>query len=242
MIRFILYLFFFLIVSQSVSSKPLYFGAPNKIIDWKISCKRVDPGSIEKEKNNWTFKTSKNYCVGGDWKQRAEIISYYALSPKVKAKYNFESYFSMKSSHWWPNYNYHEKFDIFQIHDGRNGCAPPLKVNIQKDGKIKLRGDYKKGPGEQCIYDIIKSTGRGKTTIKRDGTEYKLNVLLDFDGNGGFKVKVYINDEHEVSGEYKFKEGKGYIKSRYFAFKHGVYSANIFPYVLNSVMKMERIK
>ena len=60
--------------------------------------------------------------------------------------------------------------------------------------------------------------------------------------NGGFKVKVYINDEHEVSGEYKFKEGQGYIKSRYFAFKHGVYSANIFPYVLNSVMKMERIK
>mgnify|MGYP003327127567 CR=1 FL=1 len=106
---------------------------------------------------------------------------------------------------------------IFQIHDGRNGCAPPLKVNIQKDGKIKLRGDYKKGPGEQCIYDIIKSTGRGKTTIKRDGTEYKLNVLLDFDGNGGFKVKVYINDEHEVSGEYKFKEGQGYIKSRYLA-------------------------
>ena len=75
MIRLILYLSFFLIVSQSVSSKPLYFGAPNKIIDWKISCKRVDPGSIEKEKNNWTFKTSKNYCVGGDWKQRAEIIS-----------------------------------------------------------------------------------------------------------------------------------------------------------------------
>ena len=71
---------------------------------------------------------------------------------------------------------------------------------------------------------------------------FLINVLLDFDGNGGFKVEVYINDEHEVSGEYKFKEGQGYIKSRYFAFKHGVYSANIFPYVLNSVMKMERIK
>ena len=239
--RFFFCLSIFFLTSYNVYSKPLYFGAPNKIIDWKISCKKVDKGSIVRKKNNYIFKTSKNYCPEGDWKQRAELISVYALSTNTKAQYNFQSYFNMKSDYWWPGYDNHEKFDIFQIHDGRDGCAPPLKVNIQPDGKIKLRGDYKKGPGEKCVYDIIKSTGRGKTKIKRDGTEYKLNILLDFDGNGGFEVEVYINDEFEVSGEYRFEAGLGYIKSRYFAFKHGVYSRFKFPYVLDSVMTMERI-
>lgn len=242
MIRHILCLLILLLLTENTFAKQLYFGAPDKIVDWKISCKRVDSGSIIRKKNNWTFKTSKNYCAGGEWKQRAEIISVYALSTRTAAKYNFQSFFDMESSSFWAEYDKNEKFDIFQIHDGRMGCAPPLKVNIQKDGRIKLRGDYKLGPGENCIYDIIKSTGRGSTKILRDGTKYKLNVILDFDGNGGFKVEVYINDGYEVSGEYKFKEGKGYIKSRYFAFKHGVYSRLKFPYVLNSVMTMERIK
>ena len=135
-----------------------------------------------------------------------------------------------------------EKFDIFQIHDGRDGCAPPLKVNVQPSGRLKLRSDYKTGPGEQCVRNVIKSSGLGKTKIKRDGSEYKLDVLLDFDGQGGFHVAVYIDDRFEVSGRYDPPKGNGYYVPRYFYFKHGVYSRRIFDYQLTSEMSMRRIE
>ena len=39
--------------------------------------------------------------------------------------------------------------DIFKIHDGRDRCAPPLKVTVQGDGKLVLRSNYKTGSGEK---------------------------------------------------------------------------------------------
>lgn len=85
-----------------------YFGAPSNISDWKISCS-VDKGSITGSGSNWVFKTSKNRCKGGGYKQRAEINTRKALSISTKAKYDFQSIFSMKSE----KYDY-EKFDIFK--------------------------------------------------------------------------------------------------------------------------------
>ena len=49
------------------------------------------------------------------------------------------------------------------MHDGRDSCAPPLKITVLKKGEIRLIGDYrlkydyKEGDKEQCERDIIKS-------------------------------------------------------------------------------------
>ena len=52
-----------------------YFGSPNQITDWVISC-TVDKGSIVDNYPNYIFKTSKNKCSGDKtYKQRAEIVS-----------------------------------------------------------------------------------------------------------------------------------------------------------------------
>lgn len=207
--------------------------SPTKIRDWSISC-GVDKGAIVRKQDTWIFKTSKNKCKGGTFKQRAEIKSNSHIGLTVDAKYNFETTFKFES-------NFYEKFDIFQIHDGRDGCAPPLKVTISSMGYIRLRSDYKTGPGENCVRDVMKSSGRGLDRVLGDGTEQKLNVILDFDGKGGFDVEVYLDDKLQVTGEYKFEEGKGYIKSKDFYFKHGVYSKRIFEYQLTSKMSMMRI-
>jgi len=214
----------------------IYSKAPSKIEGWKISCS-VDKGSITRKNGNWLFRTSKNKCKGGIFKQRAEINSLKAISARDKVKYNFQSIFSMNGG----KYEY-EQFDIFQIHDGRDGCAPPLKVTVQGDGKLILRADYKTGSGEKCERNVLRSSGLSKNWIDLDGTEYKLNIILDFDGKSGFGVQVFLNDKLEVSGKYAPPKGKGYFQSKYFYFKHGVYSRNMFKYELKSNISMNLIK
>ena len=236
-------IFIIFVFAYNSYAKNTYFGAPSKITDWVISCS-VDKGSIIENHPIYTFKTSKNLCYkgvnkGGIYNQRAEINTRNALTISTKAKYNFQSIFSIKDLS--KNF-YKEKFDIFQIHDSRDGCAPPLKVNIQSNGLLRLYADYKTGPGEQCVRDVIKSSGFGKTQIKRDGTEYKLNVLLNFDGKSGFNVDVYLDDKLEVSGKYTPPTGNKYVSSKYFYFKHGVYSQNMFDYEMKSKISMKKVK
>ena len=113
---------------------------------------------------------------------------------------------------------------------------------MQSGGQLRLYADYKTGPGEQCVKDVIKSTGLGTTQIKRDGTEYKLNVLLNFDGKSGFDVDVYLDDKLEVSGKYSPPTGNKYVASKYFYFKHGVYSRNMFDYEMKSKISMKKVK
>ena len=112
---------------------------------------------------------------------------------------------------------------------------------MQSGGQLRLYADYKTGPGEQCVKDVIKSTGLGTTQIKRDGTEYKLNVLLNFDGKSGFDVDVYLDDKLEVSGKYSPPTGNKYEASKYFYFKHGVYSRNMFDYEMKSKISMKKV-
>ena len=233
--RIIYSIIIIIIFGSNAYAMDKYFGAPNKITDWRISCS-VDKGSIVDNYPNYIFKTSKNRCSGGTYNQRAEITTRKAITLKTKAKYNFQSIFSIIDS----SQGFEEKFDIFQIHDGRDGCAPPLKVNIQPNGVLRLYADYKTGPGEQCEKDVI-SSEIGETLIIRDGTQYKLNVLLNFDGKAGFDVDVYINDKLEVSGKYEPPVGKKYKYSKHYYFKHGVYSKYMFDYEMKSKISMKKV-
>ena len=60
MVRHILCLSFLLLLTENTLAKQLYFGAPNEIVAWKISCKKVDSGSIVRKKNNDYLLIGKN--------------------------------------------------------------------------------------------------------------------------------------------------------------------------------------
>ena len=197
--------------------------AAASLSSWKISCS-VDKGAIKKKGRNWVFKPSSNRCGGSKFfKQRSELRSG-NFSANRKGTYKFQSYITMKTSK-------SEKYDIFQIHDGRSDCSPPLKVTVSSSGKLNLISDFKKGA--KCIRSPLsnKSSSRG---IKRNGTEQLLEVLVNFDGQGGFLVSVSIDGSKQISGKYTFREGEGFFKSKFFYFKHGVYSRRIFDYELRS--------
>ena len=117
-----------------------------KITDWRINCS-FDKDKIINNYPSYIFKTSKNYCKGGTFHQRAEIRTKKGLSLWTKAKYDFQTIFTVQDNN---NNFYTEKFDIFQIHDARYGYAPPLKLNIQSTWILRLYSDYKTGPWEKC--------------------------------------------------------------------------------------------
>ena len=217
-----------------------YFSAPNQITDWVISC-TVDKGSIVDNYPNYIFKKNKNTCSGDKtYKQRAEIVSKKALPLSSKVAYDFQSDFTFEG-------DTDQKFDIFQMHDGRDSCAPPLKISVLKKGEIRLIGDYrlkydyKEGDKEQCERDIIKSKVINDIKIQKNGKKNKLNVVLIFHGSSNFDVGVFVNDKFVISGRYAPPQGKGYYKSKYFYFKHGNYSRYIFDYTIKSKIKMIKL-
>src|SRR5215216_3879826 len=73
---------------------------------WQISC-GTDRGSIKKAGSSYVFKTSKNHCQGGIFKQRAEINTK-NIKVTDQISYVFETAISFKSSS-------NEPFILFQI-------------------------------------------------------------------------------------------------------------------------------
>lgn len=249
--------------------KPLYVGDG---WDWVISCK-VDDGAIERDGDIWIFKNGKNGCTGDDRYSgemlkihdnkmnalRTEIASKKIL-PTNRGTYKFETYFSITSQE-----KYVPDFSIFQVHDGRPDCAPPLMVFIGK--RIRLKGSYKIGndnnPDSECDDMGLKVNNLPTIDILKDGTEYKLTVLVDFDGKGNFQTEVYINDTLERSATYlqpKSKKSKvcgfkkntnhvycedkiiKYYQSKKFSFKHGIYATNMFDITLRSKWNLSEVK
>ena len=93
---------------------------------WEVSC-GADKGAVTRQSGPWMFRTSSNHCPGGVFKQRAEIESG-QISASHKGAYLFRANIAVRT-------NSTENFDIFQIHDGRIGCAPPLKVTVLGTGQ-----------------------------------------------------------------------------------------------------------
>lgn len=203
---------------------------------WRVSC-GTDPGALQKKGRTYIFKTSSNRCPGGIFNQRSEIATEH-MSASREGTYMFTTNISVHSFST-------EKFGIFQIHDGRHGCAPPLMINVLPSGHLTFDSEYKIGsnPGNDCRKVSSMMDQKSVVRIKRDGTEYKLDVIVDFDGGGGFAVYVAVDDRPQIKGRYSPPEGQGFFKSQKYFFKHGSYSLNMFPYTLVSRgMKVKRVK
>ncbi|WP_158965526.1 hypothetical protein [Chachezhania sediminis] len=87
---------------------------------------------------------------------------------------------------------------------------------------------------------LARSPGR----LPRDGSPHKLDVLIDFDGQGGgFDATVWLDGTVQLQGRYQPSARADAYPSKYFYFKHGVYSPQMFDYVLTSTgMTVKKVR
>lgn len=245
-----------IIASAALFGTPTF--AQSKITNWQISC-GVDKGTLTKKGKTHTFLPSSNHCgtynaASWFWKQRTELDSHrQKLKTTVKGTYVFETTVALTS-------NSSRAFDVFQMHDGRQHCAPPLKVEWSSKNQIKLTGEYKmKGGGnDDCIPTTLnhKNYQRGQV-LSRNGAPHRLQIALTFDGTGGYAVDVFVDGKPAVSGNYdpdyspssgttidgRRVKLSGFERSKHFFFKHGVYAAKAFDFRMTSTdMRMARTK
>lgn len=191
---------------------------------WRVSC-GADPGAITRQGRTWIFRTSSNHCEGGVFNQRAELSTQH-VRPNHRGAYLFQTKVALRTGA-------SEQFTLFQVHDGRMGCAPHLSIDVRPDGRLYLKSDVKTGPGESCIRGTL-SDRISRDRITRDGTPYEMRVLIDFDGTGAFDVALWIDGRPQVTGRYTPQaQATGFRPERYY-FKHGVYSYRRFPYEMTS--------
>jgi len=221
-----------MLVCSGVFLAATFPAKATKLNDWSISCS-VDKGAITRKGKVWRFSTSTNRCPGGSWKQLAELSTRHE-KPGIKGAYLFTSHVAMTS-------NRPKRFDIFQLHDGRRSCAPPLKVTVLPSGQLELWSDIEFTNGK-CIYGkLTKRPSSGR--LRFDGTEQELKVLLNFDGKGGFDVTVWLDGKVEARGRYDQPTQANAFRSTKFYFKHGAYSQNMFDYVMTSRgLKVKKVR
>lgn len=214
-----------------ISALALFFSifltSASYAISWETSC-GVDRGSIERKSGTYTFRTSTNHCTGGIFTQRAEINTG-DISIRKAGIYVFETTIAMTSSS-------NEDFVFFQIHDGRDGCSPPLSLRWRGNGRLSFDSDYTRGQGMAgCVENRTMRDARySGPALRRDGTSYQVQVQLAFDGAGGFDVTVLIDGATAISGPYRPSSDAAFVPARRFFMKHGVYSRNMFDYVMTS--------
>ena len=222
-------------IASLCCSVPDYASA-NPLNQWRVSC-GVDRGAYEKRGKTHYFRTSSNHCPGGTFNQRSEIYTR-NVTPKHKGTYVFSSTIAMHS-------NSRERFDVFQIHDERYGCAPPLKLEVHPDGRLSLDSAYKLGsePGDNCVPNRSLNGKFSQSRIKRDGTSYDLEVTVSFDGTGGFELWISLDDVQQIAGYYAPPDDNRFFNATKYYFKHGVYSKNVFQYELTSKdMRVRRVR
>lgn len=196
-------------------------------ISWQTSCE-VDSGSIKQSFNSYVFHKSKNHCPGGIYHQRSEIYTE-NISISRKSAYVFDTTISMKTAS-------REEFIVFQIHDGRRGCSPPMSLRWTSGNTFRFDSDYTRGKGMAgCVSNrSLRSAQYSGPSLRRDGTPYHLQVKLTFDGDGGFGIDVLVNGASKLSGTYRPSDDPSFVSSKKFYMKHGVYSQNLFDYEMKS--------
>jgi hypothetical protein len=194
---------------------------------WEISC-GVDRGSLERQQDRYIFRTSSNRCQGGIFAQRSEISSDH-LSVNRPATYLFDTTLQMMTAS-------DEPFVVFQIHDGRNGCAPPMSVRWQSNNTLSFDSDYTMDRGmDGCVQNNELMNARySGPRLSRDGNPHLFRARITFDGQGGFDITIEVDGISALSGRYAPPDDARFIRSKRFYFKHGVYSQRVWPYELVS--------
>lgn len=202
------------------SARPVTMG-------WQTSC-GVDRGSQEHANDTYTFRTSANHCEGGIFHQRSELNSR-DISIARKVTYIVETRIAFDGAEG-------QDFIIFSVHDGRHGCSPPVSLRWTAANRLRFDSDYTRGQGMAgCVENnVLRSAKYSGPPLRRDGTPYDLRLELAFSGGGEFGIMVSINGQRAIAGHYAPPSDAGFVVSRRFYLKHGVYSQNEFPYEMTS--------
>jgi hypothetical protein len=207
-------------IGQAAEGRPVFLG-------WQTSC-GVDAGAINHVKDTYVFHNSSNHCSGGIFHQRAELNST-NISVTSRITYVFETKMSMKTSG-------DNDFILFQVHDGRMGCSPPMSLRWTGGNTLRFDSDYTRGKGMGGCFENwgLRNAIYDGQTLKRDGTTYDLAVTVAFEGKGSFDVTVRIDGAVALSGKYEPSSDPQFLTSKRFFMKHGVYSQDRFEYEMRS--------
>lgn len=125
------------------------------------------------------------------------------------------------------------KFTLFQIHDSRHSCAPPLKLDWTSNNKLTFVSAYApKDRSNNCVQNRAMESARFKgNRLRRDGTKYKLDIILDMHGAGPFDVTVFIDGQPVISGKYNPSNNPKFFVSKRYYMKMGVYSKNTWDFL-----------
>lgn len=197
--------------------------------NWRVSC-GVDPGAYQKIGDTHVFAPSSNRCSGGSYLQRSELTSpnFDIRTPQTLL---FDTTIQLKTQS-------SGNFIIFQLHSeqSRGGCAPPLALNVKKDGRLEFFSDYSRSSqSNSCVANRdLRSARHTGPRLRRDGVAQRFQVAVSFDGRGGFLATAIIDGQQVLSGDYVPNNAAGYVPLRTAYFKHGIYSPRKWDYRLVS--------
>ncbi|WP_326893470.1 hypothetical protein U8P73_31145 (plasmid) [Rhizobium beringeri] len=217
------------VIAVAMGASASYAAEGRRVsLGWQTAC-GVDPGGISRSGGAYVFHKSSNHCSGGIFKQRSQVNSG-NIPVNRQVSYAFDTTVSMKASQ-------SNDFILFQIHDGRLGCSPPMSLRWTGSNTFRFDSDYTRGKGMAgCVENrVLRGAGYHGPSLRRDGTPYHLHVTLAFDGQGGFDVSVQINGRGVLSGRYQPSSDPQFISSKRFYMSHGVYSQKPFDYEMRSV-------
>jgi len=129
-----------------------------------------------------------------------------------------------------------EGFIFFQIHDGRNGCSPPMSLRWGENNTLSFDSDYTRDQGMNgCVENReLRNARYSGPRLRRDGTQYHFQAIVEFDGSGDFDVSAYIDGAVVITGHYQPSNDPEFVASPRFYLKHGVYSQFEWPYEMVS--------
>ncbi len=159
--------------------------------DWRIVC-GADANAITRSGTDWVFRPSRDHCSRSDVEQRSEI-STRPIPATTRQTLAFSARIKMTARQY-------ETFDIFRVYDGGSGCTPPLKVQVTESGRIRFVSGRVTADGGCTIVDMTPEPSQG--FLRRDGTEQSLDIVMDFDGHGGFEAFLLLDGRKELMGAY----------------------------------------
>ena len=191
--------------------------------NWDVSC-GAEPGAVVNEDDSWTFRPSRDFCNANSPDRRSEIASG-RISATTRGAWLFSTYVTLRVDRYAP-------FDIFRVHDGRTGCTPPLKLNVTEKGRLRFVAGLPSPEGQECVTtDLTAEPSQG--LLRRDGVEQKLEILVVFDGSGGFEATAMLDGRPELKGVYVPGDPQP-ARGAGFEFRHGVFTPEDFAFELQS--------
>ena len=195
--------------------------------DWRVAC-GADKGAVRKEGADWHFAPSRDFCPGSGGSirdgQRSEITTR-KVKATTRGAWLFSTMLTFRSGRFEP-------FDLFRISDGRKGCTAPLKVNVTENGQMRFVSGVPEPKTRGCVTRVT-TLAPSERVIRRDGTEHLLEILVNFDGHGGFETTLYLDGRQELYGVYVPGDPEP-PRSQTFSFRHGVYAREAFDFSMVS--------